>query len=128
MMRARRLAIVLACTAMTGCNGPSSASEPGEGASLCTRLPLVGAQAGRSLKAFKENGRPSSDQRFTLATGLDPSRRTLLNVLRRPRDDAVPLRELVWAGRQCRLTVWFRQTATGWRSIHAVRTPADAES
>lgn len=127
-MRARRLAIVLASTAMAACHGPSSASEPGQGVSSCTRLPLVGALADRALQAFDGNGRPSIDQRFTLATGLDPSRRTLLNVLRRPHDDAVPLRELVWAGRQCRLTVWFRQTSTGWRSIHAVRTSADAES
>jgi len=127
-MRARRLVMVLACTAMTACHGSSSASEPHDRASSCTRLPLVGALAGRSLNAFQEKGRPSSDQRFTLATGLDPSRRTLLNVLQRPRDDSVALRELVWVDRRCRLTVWFRQTTTGWRAIHAVRTPAEAES
>lgn len=108
---------------------PPAAAQPRASLPTCTRLPIVDALAGRTPDSFTAvNGRPTRDERFRLADGLDPSRRTLLNVLKRPRDDNVTVREVEWLGKQCRLTIWFTQGAKGWRSIHAVRTSADAEA
>ena len=122
-------ALTATLLAAAACSDPSAAREPVI-QRACAALPLVSALAGRSIESLvAEHGRPQSDTRFRLADGIDPSRRVLLNVLERPRDDEVLVRELTWTTGGCQLTVWFRTLSGGrWRSVQALRTAAAAES
>ena len=92
------------------------------------RAEYITSPVGRSERALRQAyGAPAGSQEFLLARGINVSRRSLRTLYPGSRFDHLPVRELGWVKRDCRLVIWFVQRGGIWTAVQALRSNAASE-